>query len=109
MWAVLPVLGVLWLGMSAAPVAAQNLITNGDCSTTGPAGWSSTNVDCLNLVDEGASNNPPSSGQTGSLYFATANSGQGQASQTIAGLVGGATYDFEVYLRRLARRLSGTE
>lgn len=96
MWAVLPVLGVLWLGMSAAPVAAQNLITNGDCSTTGPAGWSSTNVDCQNV--SGSFPDAPNSGQTGSLYFATVNSGQGTASQTITGIAGDATYDFEVYI-----------
>jgi VCBS repeat-containing protein len=95
-WTMLPVLVVLLLGMSAAPVAAQNLITNGDCPATGPAGWSSTNVDCQNI--SGSFPDAPSSGQTGSLYFATVNSGQGQASQTITGLAGGATYDFEVYL-----------
>ncbi|PEN08450.1 hypothetical protein CRI93_04880 [Longimonas halophila] len=79
------------------PVAAQNLVSNGACSATGPADWSSTNVDCQNL--SGTFPNSPTSGQTGSDYFATINAGTGSATQTITNsIAGGATYDFEVYI-----------
>jgi len=80
---------------SPTSLHAQNLIQNPNCSSAGPANWNNVaNVDCQTVTFP----NAPTSGQEGAQYFATENTGTGSVEQTIAGLTGGATFDFEVYI-----------